>query len=102
MELLDVCTEGLGFGEYPLVLRRRGFGELLDIDGHVAVMGTIVRSWPAPMMAGICARCSISVSTSTGDIESSSTPGAAFIGLPATVCVHPATTIAARTRPEGA
>ena len=47
-----------------------------------SMLGMIVRSSPAPVIARICDWSSITVSTSTGDRDSSSRPGAARTALP--------------------
>ena len=49
------------------------------------MLGTIVRCSPAPVIARICDWSSMTVSTSIGDNESSSMPGAARIAVPLTV-----------------
>ena len=60
-----------------------------------SILGTIVRSSPAPVIARICDWSSMTVSTSMGDNESSSIPGAASTALPFTTCVQPAVNNAA-------
>ena len=50
-----------------------------------SMLGMIERSSPAPVIARICDWSSMIVSTSIGDNESSSIPGAARIAAPLTV-----------------
>ena len=59
------------------------------------MLGTIVRFSPAPVIARICAWSSITASTSIGDRDSSSMPGAARSAVPSTICAQPAASIAA-------
>ena len=83
MELLDVGAEGLRFGEDNRHSAGCRFGESLDVDGNLpSMLGMIVRSSPAPVIARICDWSSITDSTSTGDFDSSSMPGAARIAVP--------------------
>lgn len=62
------------------------------------MLGMIERSSPAPVMARIRDWSSTTVSTSTGDSESSSIPGIARTAVPVTECVHPAESSAAATQ----
>src|SRR6201988_1917564 len=57
-----------------------------------SMLGMIVRSSPAPVISRICDWSSISVSTSTGDRDSSSMPGVARRAPPPTVSEQPAAT----------
>ena len=91
MELLDIGAEGLGLFEDPLALRRSGFRELIDVDGDFpSMLGMMVRSSPAPVIARIWDWSSISVSTSTGETGIRRRCRRRRSARPLTVCEQPA------------
>ena len=98
VKFLDIAAEGLGLFEDPLALAAEPFSRVDSMSTGIfpSMLGMIVRSSPAPVIARICDWSSISVSTSTGDrgfvVDAREPPAAR--GRP-TVCEQPAASSAA-------